>query len=111
MSISRIPRAMAPDVTSTTSWPPARRAAACAQTSASTSRRTSPLSSATMLEPSLITIGAAISSQMLGAERRAGVELEQRAGDLHVVPGLVRSSLEPPDHAERAPALLHVRQR
>src|SRR4051794_37214496 len=105
-----MPRAMAPLVTRTTSRPCPRSAAAWEHTSASTSRRTSPRSSATMLEPSLITIGG-MPGRILGAERRAGVELEHRAGDLHVVPGRESRRLEALDHAERAQPLLDVRER
>src|SRR4051794_3605545 len=106
--MSFIPRAIAPEVTSTTSRPAARNSAVCAATSASTSSRTSPLSSATMLDPSFMTTVAAMSSRMLGAERRAGVEFEHGAGDLHVVARLESGRLEPPDHAERPQPLLDI---
>ena len=53
--MTRMPRAIAPLVTSTTSWPAAWRAAASAQMRSITSARSSPESSATMLEPSLMT--------------------------------------------------------
>src|SRR3954451_24241837 len=109
-SISLIPRAIAPEVTRTTSRPAARSSAACAPTFASPSSRTSPRSPATMLEPSLITV-AATAARTLGAERRAGVELEHRAGDLDVVARLEARRLEPPDDAQRAQPLLDVRER
>ena len=54
-SMTRMPRAIAPLVTSTTSWPAAWRAAASAQMRSMTSERSSPESSATMLDPSLMT--------------------------------------------------------
>src|SRR5881227_3955777 len=103
----RIPRAIAPLVTITTASPPAWRAATVAQTRSRTSRRTSPDASATMLEPSLST-QVDISRLSLGAtraarprrgclERRARVELEHRAGDLHVVAGLEARVLERAD--------------
>src|SRR4051794_37920896 len=111
--MSRIPRAIAPEVTSTTSRPAACRSAAWSTTCETTSARTSPRSSATMLEPSLMTVGAAIvpRRRMLGAERRAGVELEHRAGDLDVIARLEARSLEPLDHAECAQPLLDVGER
>src|SRR3954447_15632188 len=109
-SINLMPRAIAPDVTSTTSRPAARMSPACPATSASTSARTSPRSSATMLEPSLITV-AAMTSQILGAERRARVELEHSAGYLDVVPRLEPRRLEPPDHAKSPQALLYIGER
>src|SRR5215211_1828508 len=54
-SISLIPRAIAPEVTSTSSSPSAWRRAVSSQTPSRTSRRTSPAGSATMLDPSLTT--------------------------------------------------------
>jgi hypothetical protein len=54
-SIRRIPRAIAPEVTSTTSSPAAWRFATSWQSASSTSVRSSPASSATMLEPSFTT--------------------------------------------------------
>ena len=50
-----MPRAMAPEVTTTTSSPASCRADTASLTEASTSARTSPESSATMLEPSFTT--------------------------------------------------------
>src|SRR5438093_12764247 len=55
MSISLMPLAIAPDVTSTSPSPFSCRRAVSSQTPARTSRRTSPSESATMLEPSLTT--------------------------------------------------------
>src|SRR3954469_2230303 len=110
-SINRIPRAIAPEVTSTTSRPAARSSAVCPATPARTSSRTSPRASATMLEPSLITTVPAIWLRRLGAERRPGVELEHRAPDLHVVAGLEAGRLEPPEHAQGPQPLLDVGER
>ncbi len=56
--ITRAPRAIAPLVTTTTSSPAAWRAATSSQTAPSTSARSSPESSATMLDPSLMTVRA-----------------------------------------------------
>src|SRR4051794_3371161 len=54
-SISRIPRAIAPEVTITTRSPPRASALTCAQTESRTSVRSSPSSAATIEEPSLTT--------------------------------------------------------
>jgi hypothetical protein len=57
-SIRRIPRAIAPEVTITT-WSPAWwRSATAAQIGSMTSVRTSPVGSATMLDPSFTTSDA-----------------------------------------------------
>src|SRR4051812_1819011 len=104
-----MPRAIAPDVTSTIRRPSRYSSAAWSQTCASTSSRTSPRSSATMLDPSLMTV--ALTRRTLSAERRARVELEQRAGDLHVVARLEARRLERADHADRAQPLLDVGER
>ena len=57
-SSTRIPRAIAPLVTTTTSSPAAWRAASSAHTAASTSVRGEPSSWATIEEPSLTTVRA-----------------------------------------------------
>src|SRR4051794_20866651 len=101
-----MPRAIAPLVTSTTQRPSRYSSAAWSQTCASSSRRTSPRWSATMLEPSLMTV-VLTGRKLVGrsaAERRTRIELEQRAGDLHVVAGLEARRLERADHPERAQA-------
>src|SRR5690349_5238744 len=54
-SISRMPRAIAPEVTITTRSPPCSSRATCSQTESSTSVRNSPSSAATIEEPSLTT--------------------------------------------------------
>src|SRR4051794_37085152 len=97
--ISRMPRAIAPEVTRTTESPPSYSAAAWSQTPRSTSSRTSPRASATMLEPSLTTI--VLTPRTLGAERRSRIELEHHAADLHVVAWLEARRLERADHADR----------
>src|SRR4051794_32648186 len=62
-----------------------------------------------MLDPSLMTV--ALTARTLSAERRAGMELEHRPGDLHVVAGLEARGLQLADHADRAQALLDVGER
>ena len=54
-SSRRIPRAIAPEVTITTFSPPFSSSATCEQTPSSTSPRSSPLSPATIEEPSFTT--------------------------------------------------------
>src|SRR5947209_3969100 len=111
-----MPRAIAPDVTSTTDAPPACNVAAWSTTSETTSRRTSPYSSATMLEPSVMTYRPVITRRRspggMGSIpptlRAAGVELEQRAGDLDVVARREAGALEGADHAQRTQSLLDV---
>src|SRR5436190_18799455 len=114
ISIRRMPRAIAPEVTITTESPRLYSSAAWSQTVLRTSRRTSPASSATMLEPSLTTNVLTVPKgkpPALGAERRARVELEHHAADLDVVAGLEAGRLERADHADRAQALLEIAQR
>src|SRR5437588_90310 len=76
-----MPRAIAPLVTITTSSPAPRRPAAASHTRPSTSARGSPVSSATMLEPSLTT------TRRMAAEvrRLLRIELERDAADLELV--------------------------
>ena len=115
-SITRIPRAIAPLVTITTSSPARCSAAASSQIAARTSARSSPPSSATMLEPSLTTVrpwaqDKRCRSRPGEALALTGVELEDDARDLDVVAGLEARGLERADHAHRAQALLDVGER
>src|SRR4051794_31197119 len=102
-----MPRAIAPDVTMTTSTPSRCSAATSSQMRAITERRSSPLSSATTEEPSLTTT-AGIRGRL---ERRAGVQLEDDAADLDVVAGFEAGGLERGDHAHASEPLLDVRER
>src|SRR4051812_28784163 len=92
---SRMPRAIAPDVTTTTSIPSRCSAATSSHRRATTDSRSSPESSATTDEPSLTT--ATATARRL--EGRGRVELERHAADLDVVAGLEAGALERRDHA------------
>src|SRR4051812_33134806 len=84
-----MPRAIAPEVTTTTSTPAPCSAATSSQIRATTDRRSAPLSSATIDDPSLTTATGTL----------GGIELEHRAADLDVVAGLEPRALERGDHA------------
>src|SRR5437588_6297430 len=113
--MSRMPRAIAPEVTSTTESPSRCRTATCSETEASTSSRTSPRWSATMLDPSFTTV-VLISAKVMcaadgSAKRSRRVELEDHSADLHVVARGEARSLERDDHPDCPEAVLDVRQR
>src|SRR3954464_14268671 len=93
-----MPRAIAPEVTTTTSTPAACSAATSSQIRATTDSRNAPLSSATIDDPSLTTA--------TGTSGR--VQLEDRAADLDVVAGLEARALERRDHAHPLQAPLDV---
>src|SRR4051794_7970138 len=99
-----IPRAIAPLVTTTTSSPAAWRRATSSHTRASTLARSIPVSSATMLEPSLMTKRAIAA----GLSR---MQLEHDAADLDVVARLESGRLERAHDAHPMQAPLDVRQR
>src|SRR3954471_15849184 len=99
-----IPRAIAPDVTTTTSTPERCSAATSSQTRATTASRSAPESSATTDDPSFTTATGTAWS----LERRARVELEDDAADLDVVAGLESCSLQRVDHAHALQAALDV---
>src|SRR3954468_21861760 len=84
-----MPRAIAPEVTTTTSTPCACSAATSSQIRATTESRSAPESSATIDEPSLTT----------ATGTSARVQLEHDAADLDVVAGLEPRPLERADHA------------
>src|SRR3954454_17776890 len=106
-SSSRIPRAMAPEVTTTTSTPARWRLANYSHTRAMTARRSSPLSSVMTEEPSLTTTEGTRGS----LEGRARVELEHDAADLDVVAGLESRVLKDGEHSHAAQPVLHVSER
>src|SRR3954470_2414107 len=83
--ISRMPRAIAPEVTSTTSSPAACLVATSAQRGSSTSSRTCPTSSATMVEPSFTTTVAMPLPHAAGGEAPVPALLLQAE---HLRPGL-----------------------
>src|SRR5688572_29537845 len=109
MSRRRIPRAIAPEVTITTSSPASWRRATSAQTPSTTSARSSPPSSATMLEPSLMTMRRATVRLEL-PERGPRVELEHRSCKLNVITRLKSGLFERADHAHLPEPLLDVAQ-
>src|SRR5690242_16031225 len=94
-----MPRAIAPDVTTTTSTPDRCSAATSSQIRATTDRRSAPSSSATIDDPSLTTA--------TGTSGR--IELEDGAADLDVVARLEPGALERRDHAHAVQAALDVR--
>src|SRR3954447_17789333 len=98
--MTSIPRAIAPLETTTTASPAAWRSATTPQIRSRASARSAPRSSATMLDPSLMT------TRPIGA--RSLRELEHDAGDLHVVAGLEVERLELADHAHLVQRLLHM---
>src|SRR5689334_24136020 len=98
-----MPRAIAPEVTTTTSTPVACSAATSSQMRATTDSRSAPLSSATIDDPSLTTA--------TGKRSARGVELEHGAEDLDVVAGLEARALERADHAHPVQPALDVRLR
>src|SRR3954453_20129526 len=98
-SITRIPRAMAPEVTMTTFSPPACSSATCAQTRSSTSLRRAPSSPATIEDPSLATTVMAQSSR---------VEFELEVADDHLVARLEPGPLQRRDHSDLAQAPLEI---
>src|ERR671928_94463 len=99
-----IPRAIAPLSTTTPSPPAAWRRATSSQTRASTLARSMPVSSATMLEPSLMTKRAI-------APGLSRMQLEHDAPDLDVVARLEPGRLERAHDAHPVQAPLDVRQR
>ena len=88
-----MPRAIAPEVTTTTSTPEACSAATSSQIRATTDSRSAPVSSATIDEPSFTT---ATGMKLRPYER---IELEDDAADLDVVTGFEAGSLQRADHA------------
>src|SRR3954466_9415537 len=105
-AITRIPRAIAPLVTTITSSPPARRAATASHTRPSTPERSSPAASATIEEPSVMTTRRTIRGSL-----RTRVQLEDDAADLHVVARLEARLLQRPHHPDALQRALDVRQR
>src|SRR2546425_9379971 len=101
-----MPHAIAPEVTSTISCPVRNSSAAWSHTCGRTSMRTSPRSSATMLEPSLTT--AVLTRRRLRSVR---IELEHHPADLHVVPRPEARRLERADHPKAAQPVLHIPER
>src|SRR5690348_16412006 len=89
-----IPRAIAPEVTTITSTPPACSAATSSHTRATALSRNAPSSSATTEEPSLTT-----ATDMSRGTLVARIELEDGARDLDVVAGFEARALERRDHA------------
>src|SRR3954452_11705725 len=104
----RTPRAIAPEVTTTTSTPERCSAATSSAMRATTESRRSPLSCATIDEPSLTT---ATGMARRTLERRAGIQLEDHAADLDVVAGLESLRLERRDDAHAPQPVLDVGQR
>src|SRR3954452_8318007 len=98
-SITRIPRAMAPEETMTTFSPPACSSATCAQTLSSTSLRRAPSSPATIEEPRLATTVMAQSSR---------VEFDLEVADVHLVPRLKPRPLQRLDRSDLAQPLLEI---
>src|SRR4051812_31594271 len=96
-----MPRAIAPEVTTTTSTPPACSAATSSQIRETTDSRSAPESSATIDDPSLTT----------ATGTSGGIQLEDDAADLDVVAGLEPRPLERPDHAHPPQAVLDERLR
>src|SRR3954468_3368754 len=103
--MTSMPRAMAPLVTTTISLPASWKSATAPQIRSRTSSRSTPRSSATMLDPSLTTARA------MAGERLSGVQLEDDARDLDVVPRLEAGGLQRPHHAHAPQAALDVDQR
>src|SRR3954451_5576125 len=99
-----IPRAIAPEVTTTTSTPASCSNATSSHTRATTASRSAPESSATTAEPSLTTATGTAGS----LDGRARVQLEDDAADLHVVAGLESCSLQRGDDAHALQPALHV---
>src|SRR3954454_24080176 len=102
--MTSMPRALAPLVTTTISLPASWKSATAPQMRSSTSARSTPPSSATMLDPSLTTARA------IGARRLSGVQLEDDARDLDVVARLEAGGLQRADHAHAPQAPLDVDQ-
>src|SRR3954452_15768865 len=96
-----MPRAIAPEVTTTTSTPPACSPATSSQIRATTDNRSAPESSATIDDPSLTT----------ATGTSGGIQLEDDAADLDVVAGLEPRPLERADHAHAPQAVLDERLR
>src|SRR3954447_21515844 len=94
-----MPRAIAPDVTTTTSTPASCSAATSSQIRATTDSRSAPRSSATIEDPSLTTATGTL----------GGIELEDGAADLDVVAGFEPRALQRGDHAHALQTPLHVR--
>src|SRR5262245_13449581 len=94
-----MPRAIAPEVTTITSTPARWSSAISSQIRATTDRRSAPVSSATVDDPSLTT-----ATGTLGR-----VQLEDGAADLDLVAGLEARALERGDHAHPMQAALDVR--
>src|SRR3954464_7963720 len=114
--MTSIPRAIAPLVTTTISLPAAWKSATAPQMRSSTSARSTPPSSATMLDPSLTTARAMDAEPIRltaggGGAARSCVELEDDARDLDVVARLEAGGLERPHHAHPPQAPLDVDQR
>src|SRR5918999_1122198 len=86
-SISRMPRAIAPEVTTTTSSPARWRSATASPSASSSSLRTSPASSATTLEPSFTTtVATALALRPVGQLPSPVLALEpEEARRLHAV--------------------------
>src|SRR4029453_8966397 len=111
-----MPRAIAPLVTSTTSSPAWCTPAAGRHTERSTAVRSSPASSATMLEPSFTTVAPMRPQPRQPparplSGRRAGIQLERDARDLHLVAGLEALALQGIDQPQPAQAALQIAER
>src|SRR5690348_5466615 len=113
-SISRIPLAIAPEVTMTTRSPPCSSAATCPQTESRTSVRSSPSSAATIEEPSFTT---SVMQGSLGAHPApAGrschldMKLELVLADAHVVARLEAGVAQGRNHPDLQEPLLQVGQ-
>src|SRR4051794_31412493 len=102
--MTSMPRAIAPLVTTTTSLPASWKSATAPQMRSRTSARSTPPSSATMLEPSFTT------ARSMRPRRLSGVQFEDDAGDLDVVARLEARGLQPPDDAHPPQAPLDVDQ-
>src|SRR5262249_6502648 len=107
--------AIAPEVTMTTSSPPACSSATCEQTRSSTSLRIAPSSPATIDEPSFATtvmarqrVRAIRLRQQTAARRPLRVQLELQIADDHLVAGLEPDPPELGDHADLAKPPLQV---
>src|SRR4051812_33821113 len=97
-----MPRAIAPDVTTTTSTPEECSAATSSQIRATTESRSAPVSSATIDEPSLTTATGTV----LG-----GIQLEDDAADLDIIARFEPGALQRADHAHPSQPLLDQRLR
>src|ERR671911_496327 len=103
--MTRIPRAIAPEVTMATFSPPRFRSATCPHTLSSTAARSSPSSSATIAEPSFATTVTSRECRNRSARERAGVRAVEVAVRIADAAGPDHGSLAGPQPALRHPAL------